>query len=73
MGTASPSRYRTLEGVADAVGEAVGSTQGRLSRLTFEGANIRTRWSPDGQSLTFLSNRAENCSTTLDQESSGWE
>ena len=34
---------------------------GPLLRLTFEGrVNIRTRWSPDGQSLTFLSNRAGN-------------
>ena len=32
---------------------------GPLSRLTFEGRlNIRARWSPDGQSLTFLSDRA---------------
>ena len=33
---------------------------GPLSRLTFEGANFRTRWSRDGESLTFLSNRGEN-------------
>ena len=33
--------------------------RGPLSRLTFEGA-FRARWLPDGQSLTFLSNRAEN-------------
>ena len=28
------------------------------SRLTFEGVNFRATWSPDGQSLTFASNRA---------------
>ena len=33
--------------------------RGTLSRLTFEGAeNIRASWSRDGQSLTFVSNRA---------------
>lgn len=32
---------------------------GPLSRLTFEGSvNYRAAWSPDGQSLTFISNRA---------------
>ena len=32
---------------------------GPLSRLTFEGTqNLRANWSPDGQSLTFVSNRA---------------
>ena len=32
---------------------------GPLSRLTFEGTiNRRVTWSPDGQSLTFISNRA---------------
>ena len=46
------------EGVADLWVKQLDT--GPLSRLTFEGANIRTRWSPDGQSLTFLSNRAEN-------------
>ena len=31
---------------------------GPLSRLTFEGTqNIRANWSPDGQSMTFVSNR----------------
>ena len=34
---------------------------GPLSRLTFEGSeNFRATWSPDGQSLTFVSNRAGN-------------
>ena len=46
------------EGVADLWVKQLDT--GPLSRLTFEGANIRTRWSPDGQSLIFLSNRAEN-------------
>jgi len=32
---------------------------GPLSRLTFEGTeNVRAVWTPDGQSLTFVSNRA---------------
>jgi serine/threonine-protein kinase len=46
------------EGVADVWVKQLDT--GPLSRLTFEGGNIRARWSPDGQSLTFLSNRAEN-------------
>ena len=46
------------EGVADLWVKQLDT--GPLSRLTFEGVNIRTRWSPDGQSLTFLSNRGEN-------------
>ena len=46
------------EGVADLWVKQLDT--GPLSRLTFDGANIRTRWSPDGQSLIFLSNRAEN-------------
>ena len=46
------------EGVADLWVRQ--SDTGLLSRLTFEGTNIRARWSPDGQSLTFLSNRAGN-------------
>ena len=33
---------------------------GPLSRLTFDGGSMRARWSPDGRSLTFLSNRAGN-------------
>ena len=46
------------EGVADLWVKQLDT--GPLSRLTFEGANIRARWSPEGQSLTFLSNRAGN-------------
>ena len=47
------------EGVAD-LWVKQSDTGPPLSRLTFEGANIRPRWSSDGQSLTFLSNRAGN-------------
>ena len=46
------------EGVADVWVKQLDT--GPLSRLTFEGANFRTRWSRDGESLTFLSNRGEN-------------
>ena len=45
---------------------------GPLSRLTIEGVNIRARWSPEGRSLTFLSNRAAGNLDALDQ-ASGWE
>ena len=59
---------------------------GPLSRLTIEGGNMRARWSPEGQSLTFLSNRAGNLDVwtkradgsdtaelVLDREASIWE
>ena len=59
---------------------------GPLSRLTIEGRNMRARWSPEGQSLTFLSNRAGNLDVwtkradgsdtaelVLDREASIWE
>ena len=60
---------------------------GPLSRLTFEGAtNNRATWSPNGESLRFLSNRAGNrdlwtkradgsgaAELVLDQEAGIWE
>ena len=61
--TVSPNEDRLAISIGDSEGTwdlwVKQLDTGPLSRLTFEGG-IRANWSPDGQSLTFLSNRAGN-------------
>ena len=60
----SPNGTRLALSIVDEGGSDVWVKQletGPASPLTFEGGrNIRATWSPDGQSLTFLSDRAGN-------------
>lgn len=47
------------EGTWDLWVKPLDAVEGALSRITFEGAfNYRPTWSPDGRSLTFISDRA---------------
>ena len=61
--TVSPNEDRLAISIGDSEGTwdlwVKQLDTGPLSRLTFEGG-IRAGWSPDGRSLTFLSNRAGN-------------
>ena len=61
--TVSPNEDRLAISIGDSEGTwdlwVKQLDTGPLSRLTFEGTgNRRATWSPDGQSLTFISNRA---------------